>query len=73
MQELSEETMFKTDDIVSTLQHLNMLAYQKNGHCLIAEPGAVAAALKAAGSAGVEIDADRLIWTPLARKETFRL
>jgi len=38
LQELSEETMFKTDDIVSTLQYLNMLAYQKNGHVIVAEP-----------------------------------
>lgn len=29
IKELSDETMFKTEDIINTLQHLNMLAYQK--------------------------------------------
>lgn len=29
IKELSEETMFKTEDIINTLQYLNMLAYQK--------------------------------------------
>ena len=49
--ELSKATAIKTDDIISTLTHLNMLAYQKGAHVLVADPEAMARHLKAAGSA----------------------
>lgn len=51
IKELGEATAIKTEDIISTLQHLNMLAYQKGAYVLVADPEAVVKHLKAAGSA----------------------
>lgn len=64
IKDLSDETMFKTEDIINTLQHLNMLAYQKGAYVIVADPAAVQKHLAAAGSAGVEVDPAKLIWTP---------
>ena len=38
IKDLSELTMIKTEDIISTLQHLNLLAYQKARRDAIHEP-----------------------------------
>ena len=51
IKQLSEATAIKTDDIISTLTHLNMIAYQKGAYVLVALPDAVQKNLKAAGSA----------------------
>ncbi len=64
IKELSEATGIKTDDIIQTLTHLNMLAYQKGAYVIVADPETVAKHLKAAGSAGVEVDPSKLIWSP---------
>lgn len=64
IKELSDETMFKTEDIINTLQYLNMLAYQKGAYVIVAEPAQVTAHLAACGSPGVEVDPTRLVWTP---------
>lgn len=67
---LSEQTMMMTEDIISTLQYLNMLAYQKGQYVIAASDEAIEKALAAAGSAGVEVDPAKLIWTPFdATKE----
>merc|ERR1712060_695777 len=34
IKELSDMTMIKTEDIISTLQHLNLLAYQKGAYVI---------------------------------------
>jgi len=64
IKELSESTGIKTDDIIQTLTALNMLAYQKGVYVIVADPESLAKHLKAAGSAGVEVDPSKLIWTP---------
>ena len=70
IKDLSELTMIKTEDIISTLQHLNLLAYQKGAYVICAAPELIEKHLKAAGSAGVEVDPTKLIWTPYnAEKE----
>ena len=38
IKDLSELTMIKTEDIISTLQHLNLLAYQKGAYVICAAP-----------------------------------
>lgn len=38
IQELSDMTAIKTDDIISTLQHLGLIQYQKGQHVLVGEP-----------------------------------
>lgn len=38
IKELSDLTAIKTDDIISTLQFLNLIQYQKGQHVLLAAP-----------------------------------
>jgi histone acetyltransferase MYST1 len=64
IKELSEATAIKTDDIIQTLTHLDMLVYQKGAYAIIADPESVARHLKAAGSAGVPVDPAKIIWVP---------
>ena len=64
IKELSEATAIKPDDIITTLNYWNMLAYQKGAYVIVADPETMAKHLKASGSAGVEVDPSKLIWTP---------
>eukprot|EP00793_Prasinoderma_coloniale_P002452 PRCOL_00001934-RA len=64
IKELSEMTCFKTDDIISTLQHLDLIKYQKGQHVICAAPKIVERHLKAAGKHGHVVDPARLIWVP---------
>ena len=52
LQDLSEMTAIKTDDIIGTLQQLGLIQYQKGQHVLCAAPKLLEKHLKAAGSAG---------------------
>eukprot|EP00854_Cymbomonas_tetramitiformis_P018346 gene18346-21881_t len=63
IKDLSEMTAIKTDDIISTLQHLNLIQYQKGQHVIYANPKIIEQQLKEVGS-GAPIDASKLIWTP---------
>ena len=38
IKELSETTGIKVDDVLSTLQHLNLIQYQKGQHVICAAP-----------------------------------
>ena len=38
IKDLSDMTAIKTEDILSTLQHLNLIQYQKGQHVLVANP-----------------------------------
>jgi histone acetyltransferase MYST1 len=55
IKELSDITAIKTDDIISTLQHLNLIQYQKGQHVLCAAPSVIDRVLKSAGSPGLEV------------------
>ena len=69
IKDLSELTMIKTEDIISTLQHLNLLAYQKGAYVICAAPELIEKHL-AAGSPGWRWTPSKLIWTPYnAEKE----
>ena len=73
IKDLSEATGIKTDDIIATLgSHLNMLAYQKGAYALVVDPATVAKHLKAAGSAGVEVEPSKLLWTPYVSRTDVR-
>uniref|UniRef100_A0A7S0MTP5 Histone acetyltransferase n=1 Tax=Pyramimonas obovata TaxID=1411642 RepID=A0A7S0MTP5_9CHLO len=63
IKDLSEMTAIKTDDIISTLQHLNLIQYQKGQHVLYANPKIVEQHLKEVGS-GCIIESHKLVWTP---------
>jgi histone acetyltransferase MYST1 len=64
MQELSDMTAIKADDILSTLQSLDMIQYRKGQHVICADPKVLDRHLKAAGRGGLEVDVSKLIWTP---------
>ena len=54
IRELGELTAIKTDDIISTLQFLNLIQYQKGQHVLCAAPDVLERHLRSAGSPGLE-------------------
>jgi len=62
--ELSQQTMIKPEDIVSTLQHLNMVQYVKGQHVLCAAPHVIEAHLKACGSPGLVVEPAKIVWSP---------
>lgn len=64
IKELSDLTAFKTDDIISTLQHLSLIQYQKGQHVICAAPHVIDAHLRKAGGAGLEVDPTKIIFTP---------
>jgi len=64
IKDLSDLTMIKTEDIISTLQHLGLLAYTKGAYVICASPELIEKHLKAAGSAGVPCDPSAIIWSP---------
>lgn len=64
IKDLSDLTMIKTEDIITTLQHLNLLAYQKGAYVICAAPELIQKHLKNAGGPGVKVDAKKIIWTP---------
>ncbi|CAD7695860.1 unnamed protein product [Ostreobium quekettii] len=64
IKELSDITAIKTDDIISTLQWLNMIQYKKGQHVICAAPDLVARHLAEAGSAGLEVSPSLIVWTP---------
>lgn len=64
IKELSDLTMFKTDDIISTLQHLNLIQYQKGQHVICAAPHLVEQHLRKCGSPGLEVDPTKIVFVP---------
>ena len=64
MQELSDMTAIKTEDVISTLQSLDLIQYRKGQHVICADPKLLERHLKAAGRGGLDVDASKLIWTP---------
>ena len=64
IKDLSEMTMIKTEDIISTLQHLGLLAYTKGAYVICASPELIEKHFKAAGSGGVPCDPEAIIWSP---------
>lgn len=63
-QELSDMTSIKANDILTTLQSLELIQYKRGMHALCADPEVLDRHLKAAGPGGPEIDVNKLIWTP---------
>ncbi|KAK9867820.1 hypothetical protein WJX84_004712 [Apatococcus fuscideae] len=61
---LSDMTAIKTDDIISTLQHLQLIQYQKGQHVIYGAPASLERHLLEAGSGGLEVDPSKIIWTP---------
>lgn len=64
LQELSDMTAIKAEDILTTLQSLELIQYRKGQHVICADPKVLDRHLKAAGRGGLEVDVSKLIWTP---------
>lgn len=64
IKELSDMTAIKADDVLSTLQGLDLIQYRKGQHAICADPKVLDRHLKAVGRGGLEVDVCKLIWTP---------
>ncbi|KZV28824.1 putative MYST-like histone acetyltransferase 1-like [Dorcoceras hygrometricum] len=64
IKELSDMTAIKAEDILSTLQTLELIQYRKGQHVICADPKVLDRHLKAAGRGGLDVDVCKLIWTP---------
>ncbi|XP_004499615.1 histone acetyltransferase of the MYST family 1-like [Cicer arietinum] len=64
IKELSDMTAIKAEDILTTLQSLELIQYRKGQHVICADPKVLDRHLKAAGRGGLEVDVCKLIWTP---------
>ncbi|XP_073280890.1 histone acetyltransferase of the MYST family 1-like isoform X2 [Primulina huaijiensis] len=64
IKELSDMTAIKAEDILSTLQNLELIQYRKGQHVICADPKVLDRHLKAAGRGGLDVDVCKLIWTP---------
>lgn len=62
--EIRDATMIKTEDIVSTLQYLKMLACHKGSYIIYAPDELVDEHFRKAGSPGKPVHSEKLIWTP---------
>ena len=71
IKDLSAATMIKTEDIISTLQHLNLIQYQKGQHVICAAPSVIERHLKNAGSPGLQVL--RLLHACRCLRSCFRL
>ncbi|CAL5225365.1 g8169 [Coccomyxa viridis] len=73
IKELSAATMIKTEDIISTLQHLNLIQYQKGQHVICAAPAVIERHLKQAGSPGLQVDPKFIVWCPYSAEREYAL
>lgn len=73
IKDLSDMTMFKTDDIISTLQHLNMIQYCKGQHVICAAPHVVEDHLRKCGSVGLEVDPTKIVWCPFDARADYQI
>eukprot|EP00042_Codosiga_hollandica_P045850 m.472472 g.472472 ORF g.472472 m.472472 type:complete len:391 (-) comp57112_c0_seq4:3522-4694(-) len=63
--ELAELTSMKADDIVSTMQHLNLVKYYKGQYCLCLTPEMLEAHDKAMAKRKIRIDPSLIQFTPI--------
>jgi len=68
IKDLSNMTAIKTDDIISTLQSLNLIKYWKGQHIISVTPKLIEEHLKANAKQTVRIEPTNIHWTPLVQK-----
>ncbi|XLT40519.1 hypothetical protein HN873_071811 [Arachis hypogaea] len=64
IKELSDMTAIKTEDILTTLQSLELIQYKKGQHLICADSKVLDRHLKVASRGGLEVNVSKLIWTP---------
>ena len=57
-------TAIRAEDILATLQTLELIQLRKGHHVICADPKVLDRHLKAAGCGSLEVDVSKLIWTP---------
>lgn len=62
LHELSSMSAIRVQDVVWTLQRLNMLHYNKGQHVIYAPMELIHVRLQEAGSPGLEVDPDLIMW-----------
>lgn len=62
--ELSEITSIKKEDLISTLQHLNLINYYKGQYIITLSKEAIESHNKAMSKRKIRIDAKSLHWQP---------
>jgi histone acetyltransferase MYST1 len=70
IRDLSKMTAIKPDDIISTLQSLNLIKYWKGQHIISVTPKIIEEHLKKANKNTQCIDPTKLHWTPIYSKKT---
>eukprot|EP00053_Salpingoeca_punica_P012708 m.114103 g.114103 ORF g.114103 m.114103 type:complete len:468 (+) comp16020_c0_seq1:110-1513(+) len=63
--EITEVTCIKTEDVVSALQHLNIIKFYKGSNCIVLTPEMLAEHDKAMAKRKIRIDAHLIQWTPI--------
>jgi histone acetyltransferase MYST1 len=64
IKDMSEMTSIKTEDIISTLQSLNLIKYWKGQHIISVTPKLIEEHLKGLSQNTLKIDPKLLHWTP---------
>ena len=64
IQDISEISRIRQEDIIRVLQEHQMIQYAKGQHVLFADHAKIEGALKKAGSTGLPVDPKKIIWTP---------
>jgi len=67
--DIAEITAIRQQDVISTLQRVNMIQYQKGQHVICAAPELLDRHIKEAGNFRYLVDPNRLIWTPYQHNE----
>lgn len=62
--EISEQTSIKKEDVISTLQYLNLIHYYKGQYIITLTKEVLEAYNRAAAKRTVRIDSQALHWTP---------
>eukprot|EP00039_Didymoeca_costata_P001356 m.51791 g.51791 ORF g.51791 m.51791 type:complete len:436 (-) comp10753_c0_seq2:1511-2818(-) len=65
IQEISEITSMTTEDIISTIQHLNLVKYYKGQNCICLTPEIIQKHEKAMKKRKIRIDSRCIRWTPI--------
>eukprot|EP00697_Spironema_sp_BW2_P017521 gnl/Spiro4/9220_TR4855_c0_g1_i1.p1 gnl/Spiro4/9220_TR4855_c0_g1~~gnl/Spiro4/9220_TR4855_c0_g1_i1.p1 ORF type:complete len:405 (+),score=53.16 gnl/Spiro4/9220_TR4855_c0_g1_i1:76-1290(+) len=70
IKDISSLTAIKTEDIVSTLQSLNLIKYWKGQHVISVSPKVIEEHLQQNCKQTLKVDPNKLHWTPLASPKT---
>jgi len=74
IKDISTITAIKTEDIISTLQSMNLIKYWKGQHIISVTPKLIDEHMKAASKQSLRIEPKNIHWTPMpvANKKSYR-